>query len=243
MESKLPLETVVLNRNTGRIERLQNEHGIWVLATQDCDLNNCEADDEYPCIELRPVFDEDPPKDWGIRSSKFLLSESEYLQSASARIIISPAALTSLLRDGDFRRVASEERRKALTTWLGLRYDRPAVPDRLVPLLREISESVTSRRNRSGGHQVRDVLVQADDSLKPPRFSLFAVLLRKEDADAVRLWLSEIAREIPIELGISDQIEAATADEISFQLIETSYAADVSKVTWRPNDPKPNGAF
>jgi hypothetical protein len=43
-------------------------------------------------------------------------------------------------------------------------------------------------------------------------------------------------------VGVADQIEAATAAGISFHLIETSYAADVTQVTWRPADPKPEGA-
>ncbi|MDA8025582.1 MAG: hypothetical protein M0T78_03430 [Actinomycetota bacterium] len=242
VEALLPLDVVVLNSQTGKVERLQSEDGLWVIATQDCELANSEADEETPCIELRPVFLEDPPKDWGIRSSRFLLTEAEYLKSASARLIVSPTVLTALVKQDVIRRKISEARRKAFATWLGLRYDRPAVPDDLVPLLKNISEKVTSRRNRLGGIQVRDILVQVDKTLEPTRFSLFAILVSQEDEDAVRMWLSKIAQEIPLSLGIADQIEAKTAEGISFQLIETSYAADVTQVTWRQNDPEPNGA-
>ena len=84
--------------------------------------------------------------------------------------------------------------------------------------------------------------MQVDDTCEPTRFSLFAILVNQEDEDTVREWLSAIAQEIPLSLGIPDQIEAATAEGISFQLIETSYAADVTQLTWRPNDPEPNGA-
>lgn len=242
LEASLPLDVVVLNGQSGNVERLQSEHGLWVLASQDCDLENSQAAEEIPCIELRPVFLEDPPMDWGIRSSRFLLTETEYVKSASARLVVSPAVLTALKTQGTRRRNLTEARRNAFTRWLGLRYDRPAVPAALFPLLRNISDEVLSRRNRLGGLRVRDILVQVDDTCEPTRFSLFAILVNQEDEDTVREWLSAIAQEIPLSLGVPDQIEAATAEGISFQLIETSYAADVTQLTWRPNDPEPNGA-
>ena len=54
--------------------------------------------------------------------------------------------------------------------------------------------------------------MQFDDSGHPVRFSLFAVLERADDEQEAREWLSEIARAIPADLGVADQIEAATAD-------------------------------
>ena len=58
----------------------------------------------------------------------------------------------------------------------------------------------------------------------------------------VRSWLSTAALDIPSDLGLADQIEAATASGISLELIENSYSADVCQVTWRPNNPDPEGA-
>ena len=84
--------------------------------------------------------------------------------------------------------------------------------------------------------------MQFDDSGHPVRFSVFAVLERADDEQEAREWLSEIARAIPADLGVADQIEAATAEGISFHLIETSYAADVTQLTWRPGSPEPEGA-
>jgi hypothetical protein len=84
--------------------------------------------------------------------------------------------------------------------------------------------------------------MQFDESVSPPRFSLFAILENEADEHEVRAWLAGISLEIPTYLGLADQVEAATARGISLQLIETSYAADVSQVTWRPGKPDPEGA-
>jgi hypothetical protein len=85
--------------------------------------------------------------------------------------------------------------------------------------------------------------MQFDESPSPPRFSLFAVLENEADENDARTWLSAISLEIPSHLGLLDQIEAATARGISLELIETSYSADVTQVTWRPNNPDPEGAI
>jgi hypothetical protein len=77
----------------------------------------------------------------------------------------------------------------------------------------------------------------------PSRCSLFAVLDDPDDETEVRKWLSDIALGIPTDLGIVDQIEAAPANRISLELVETSYSADVSQLTWRQNDPLPYGAL
>ncbi len=133
----------------------------------------------------------------------------------------------------------TEARRRAFKTWLGLRYDRPAVPPELLPLAWKIADAVSAKRNRPMGTRVRDVLFQCDEKTSPVRFSLFAVLDDPDDEDAIREWLAEV---VPSELGVADQIEAAPATGISLHLIETSYAADLSRLTWRPADPVPQGA-
>ena len=241
LEATLPLDAVILGP-TGHPERCQGEHSSWVVATQDCDLDQTGSADAEPSVELRPVFLDGSPADWGIRSARFLLTESEYVRSTSPRLLVSAAVLTALLAGGAGRRNVESARRQAFTTWLGLRYDRPAVPPTLLPLAKRIAEVVTRRRHRLVGRRIRDVLMQFDETALPIRFSLFAILVDEDDESQVREWLSCIAQEIPATLGLADQIEAATAAGISFELIETSYAADVSSLTWRPGDPQPEGA-
>jgi hypothetical protein len=237
--ANLPLDAVVCDSAVSA-SRDQKEHGRWVLATQDCDLNFTGDDDPEPTIELRPTFDRDPPTDWGIRSYRYRLNESEYVTSQSRRTMISAALLSTL-------RVPAEEdvsaaRRRGLKTWLGLRYDRPAVPESLLDLAKSVVSEVSRAKNRPMGLRVRDVLMQFDESTEPPRFSLYAVLDNEEDRDAAREWLATIVMAVPRDLGVSDELDARAATGITLHLVETSYSADVTQLTWRPNTPDPEGA-
>lgn len=147
LEAELPLDAVVLNESSGKPERRPGRHDRWAVANQDCDLALIEETEAEPCVELRPVFTDEPPSDWGIRSSRFLLTQTEYVRSTSPRPIVSPAVLTSLAASGATHRLLSESRQLAFTTGLGLRYDRPAVPPALVPLADRIAEIVRRRPN------------------------------------------------------------------------------------------------
>jgi hypothetical protein len=85
--------------------------------------------------------------------------------------------------------------------------------------------------------------MQFDGSVVPPRYSLYAVLVDPADELEVRAWLATAAQAVPVDLGVADVIEAATAARISLNLVETSYPADVSQLTWRANQPRPDGAL
>ena len=171
-----------------------------------------------------------------------MLSETEYVRARDPRPSVSPAVLTALLATGAARRELAYERRRAFTIWLGLRFDRPAFPEQLLALARRIGEEVRRRPNRPTGARVRDVLMQFDESTDPTRFSLFAVLDEARDAELVREWLAGISALVPTELGVADELEAAPATGISFDLVERSFAADLTQLTWRPNQPGPEGA-
>jgi hypothetical protein len=241
-EMALSLDAIILGVS-GRPERSSVPHGVWVIATQDCDLDRAEADDPDPSIELRPLFIRDCPTDWGIRSARLRLTDEEYAQANSPRLTVGPNVLTAALASGAVRRDILPARRRGFTTWLGLRYDRPAVPNELVPLAQRISKEVARNEHREMAPRVRDVLMQFDDSGDPVLYSLFAVLDDPDDEAEVRAWLGRVSGEVPVQLGVADQIEAATADGIAFSTIESSYAADVSQVTWRRDRPDPEGAI
>lgn len=241
VEVDLPLDAIVLG-GAGRPERASTDHGRWVVVTQDCDLDRAERGAPIPVVELRPVLTEGCPADWGIRSARLRLTEDEYVESTSPRATVAPNVLTAALEVGAPRRDVDFARRQGLKSWLGLRYDRPAVPDHLVPLAQRIGKEVARPKHRTIGARVRDVLMQFDDSGNPVRYSLFAVLDDPADEDEVRAWLAQVSHAVPTHLGVADQIEAADASGIAFSTIESSYAADVSLVTWRRDQPDPEGA-
>lgn len=241
LTTRLPLATVVLDEH-GTAVSSEIAHDCWAVASQDCDLDQTESEDAEPAIELRPVYSDEPPQDWGLRSARLRLTETEYVVSSSPRAMVSANVLTTAVAAGGERRDGGPARRQAFTKWLGLRYDRPAVPPELIPLARRIAEEVQRRRNRLLARSIRDVLMQFDAADDPVRFSLFAVLEDATDEAEVREWLAAIAGAVPADLGIADEIEAAPATGISLHLVQTSYAADVTALTWRPNRPNPEGA-
>lgn len=241
--AQLPLDAIVLDAQSDGPIRRQKEHGDWVVASQDCDLASTDQIYAEASVELRPVFNANPPDDWGIRSSKLRLTESKYVISSSPRPMVSAEVLTQLCTLGCEIHQMDEARRIAFKTWLGLRYDRPAVPERFVSLAKSISELVSKKRNHIIGRTLRDVLMQFDESAVPTQFSLFAILVDSKDEKVVREWLSEVSLAVSKDLGIANTIEAATTERVSLKLIETSYSANVSQLTWRSSSSDPDGAI
>lgn len=239
----LPNDTVVLN-TANEPSRDLKEHNRWVVATQDCDLAFTDSSNAEPTVELHTVFrhDSDPNTDWGIRSRRFVLSENEHVVSPSPHTLVSAAVLT-VIRSSPGSRVEPlpDLRVVAFKRWLGYRYDRPAVPEQCVALAQRVAKEVQRNRRRLMGKRVRDVLMQFDEAQRPPRFSLFAVIRDTADEQEVREWLADIALSIPVELGIGDEFVAVTSQQVTLHLIETSYAADVTQMTWRGSTPE--GAF
>ena len=54
-------------------------------------------------------------------------------------------------------------------------------------------------------------------------------------------WLAKVAGSVPAELGVAQQLQVASKSEASIELLENSYAADVTQITWR--SPGPTGAI
>lgn len=234
---ELALNGVVLGVGRG-LELRQGMHDNWVVASQDCTLDQSRIDETEPIIELRPVLNENAPADWGIRSGRFLLAEGSYVDDNLPRTFIAPAALNRLAQLGNQQTPLEPPRALAFKTWLGLRYDRPAVPPERVDLARAIGEAVRSQRQ--GTVVVRDVLMQFGPG-DPPEYTLVAIVLEEADKLVVRKWLADVALRVPGHLGTASRIEAVTPKEASLHLVENSYAADVTQITWRKGGPQ--GAF
>ena len=217
----------------GRIQEISQSYGRWVVCTQDCDLRSSRIDSHQPMIELRPVLEDDPPFDWGIRSRRFLLGEGAYVDADAPRCVVTPALLSTM--NSGREEALDQARSRAFKTWLGLRYDRPAVPEHLGNLAREIARRCSSGRGRSISGQVHGVLMQFDDGVQPVRVALFGVIADDADAEAVRVWLADVATRISSDLGVVAHIQVATRAHTPLELVETSYAADLSQLTWGRN--------
>ena len=218
----------------GLVEHRTEVFPTWVVCTQDCDLRGAPIEAQDPQIEIRPVLSEAPPSDWGIRSRRLRLTETMYVDVAKPRLMVTADLLASL---GPPATALTDARAKAFKTWLGLRYDRPAIPERLVDLAREVATRCGSRSGRAAAENVHEVLMQFDESDDPPKVALFAIVAAEANRDVVRAWLAEASTRISTALGVVAHIDVATKEETSITLIENSYAADLSQLTWRDTDP------
>ena len=153
-------------------EQIANQ--LWLIATQDCDLDHF-ADDSSDLVELRPVEVTDVRGPSGIRSRYFALPDRGRLDGLSLRPLL-PAAFIATLPQGPG---LSEQRLLALKLWLGRRYDRPAVPSELVPLMRAIAECLARGADR------RNVRSSGDPVLAQHRAEPPVVVQRSEQPDGV----------------------------------------------------------
>ena len=211
------------------MERRQ-KHQLWVLCTQDCDLDRAEVTLAEGILEIRPVFEDSGLNDWGIRSRRLRLTQSGFVECDSPRVTVSPSLLNSLSTPEE----PIEERSRALKTWLGLRYDRPAVPEDFVEIAREVSRLCAARKDVIRD-SVHDVLMRFDASVEGPRLEVFAVVTDDADKDAVRAWLAGAV--VGVKKATIEQIEVATRDEVSLRFIEESYSADLSQITFKDQPP------
>ena len=209
------------------------------MASQDCDLNHWETTRTEPLVELRArITAEDPDTEWGIRSGVVRLTETEGVHSDSAPLRVSPAALVAMARPTD---VITPARAIAFKTWLGRRYDRPAVPDDQVALAKDIAGRARRPSRRGFAVELHDVLIQFDDRTTPPTFMLFAVVVDGTDKEVARRWLTEVGIAVPDRLGVLGGVDAGYRSETSLELIESAYSADLSSLSWP--GPDPHGAL
>lgn len=205
-----------------------------VICTQNCDLSACDSmSDEFP-IEIRRVQSADTPNDWGIRSRNLRLSSTEHVNAEDPRSFVTPRFLTAECKN---EKSVQDGRAVALKTWLGLRFDRPAVPEHLVEPAREVARRFGSRSGRAAAAQVHDVLMQFDDSKNPPHVALFAVIEDGIDHFEIRKWLADAAKRVNTDIALVAHIDVATRSGTSLALVESSYAADLSQVTWTGAEP------
>lgn len=224
------------------VER-RDVHGVWLLAEQDCNLAWKALLDTSFGVELKPVYVDDPPDDMGVRAMKFLLDGSGAHLCADATSV----HVTSEVVDAAVHATCCvPDSTRRLKTWLGLRYDRPAVSERYVTLARSLADRIKAKRRRSAGEPVRDVLAtfrtKADGGAE---YTLVAVLPHRTATPAMiettREWLSEAALEVPIALGHPMKIDAYPDDRISLAYVEESFSLDISSVSWPRNKPGPIG--
>lgn len=206
-----------------------------MVASQDCDLASSRSDSDEALVEIRPVFVDNPPDDWGIRNRRLRLNEIDYVDASTARLFVTAELLGSVASAREAP--LADSRAAAFKSWLGLRYDRPAVPDDLVEAAKEVAKRCGGKGGRTKAGEVHDVLMQFDRNSEPPAVVLRAVVTDDADHERIRLWLADAATRMRSEVVVVAGIDVGTRAEVSLELLEQSYSADLSQLTWSGEDP------
>ena len=136
-------------------------------------------------LSYRPVFYDNPPQEWGIRSARFKVDGSgAHIQSEAAAVRVTP----DVLLHASHLTCLHPAFTRGLKTWLGLRYDRPAVPEVYIDLARDIAGRI--KKNRSGAEPIRDVLavfdIAADGTIEYQVVAVVPSIAANSDPDLSR---------------------------------------------------------
>lgn len=237
---ELPLQHVTVKAGKAYIER--EVHGRWLIVDQDCDLAWRALSGSPYTIELRAIWEENPPDDWSIRSAQLLLDGSGAHIKADTPVVHVTADVLSL---GEHLTCPHPDSARRLKTWLGLRYDRAAVPEAYMALAKRLADLLKKRARRDVANRLRDVLATFRTIDGDTEYTLVAVLPHEhatpELLDELRQWLAQVALEVPEDLGRPVDVEVRTDRQVSLSFLEESYGLAVSTVSWPVGEPGPVG--
>ena len=243
----MPLRYMAMDDGQVR-EQSAEIHDFWIVVTQDCDLawSALVENDEF-LVELRPILpSETEPVEWGLRGHRLRLHEDgKYVDNRTPRLMVTSTVVAA----STFVEQVPDARVRALKTWLGRRYDRPALPGAYVELAKQLVSVVTKRKNRATANKLRDILATFDkEDGDTVIYKLVAVLSCDHESAVpdgtrgeIEEWLSGVGLEISTELGVLGDFDVLAADEVDLDLLENSYSLDASRLTWPSNSSSPVG--
>jgi hypothetical protein len=181
------------------LTQCDQEFGLWAVVTQDCDLHSTQCTNQSRQIELRPVFPSAGIRVDGIRSRAACITPDFVLKADSQKLTMTARALNSLKKFRD--NSVDDLRRREIKAWLGLRYDRPAVPepfdrmasDILYPGLYDAMPPALIGR-------VRDILVLYESETE---VRLWAILRDADDRIRCLDWIDGVAQSLVRDHGIT----------------------------------------
>jgi hypothetical protein len=228
---RAPLLAHYVDVNAGATTPRSEAHDLWLLATQDCDLAQTRSTNATRHFELRPVFtrDENDRLD-GLRTRSIIVHDQLVLRADSPRITLTARALNTFKnqREEDL----PVERRAQIKAWLGLRYDRPAVPERFEKLARLLKERCIAEIPAHLTGVLRDVLVSFES---PTEVRLFFILhdnATEAGRNNVLDWADDTAGELLDDHGIIvlDR-QAETSKGTSLWVIQNYHGLDCTDLS------------
>lgn len=227
----------------GEPKASNGQHERWMIADQDCDLAWKAKPGESHLVELRAVYLESPPVEWGVRNAKYLLDKTgAHLRANTPSVHIDPEVLSL----AEHLTCALPDAGRRLKTWLGLRYDRPAVPQEFVRTADKIADLLRAKKNRLGGVNIRDILATFETAHDgKAECELIAVVPRShatpEAIEQTRTWLASIALDLPEEFGFIANLHVVPDSNVSLASLETSFSLGAAPVSWPRSEPGPTG--
>ncbi|NNJ12586.1 hypothetical protein EKD04_019860 [Chloroflexales bacterium ZM16-3] len=218
----------------------------FIVISQDCDIKSSQE----PYIEallcmvtseslIRKLLDAKSARWFTIDEKQRLVAQAKYRVLLEKEILLSltPAPWPSSL-----------ERRLRFITWLGRRYDRPALPDDIVEQLQQPLERVLSRINEEHPQTlmlfsgvVHEVRVSQPWTAEPPYQMQLVLMIQSdqisaEEADAINIVIDEIQAEINCEYILLDSPRIVTEDQISLREYRGTWPIFLDYLTYQGNE-------
>lgn len=225
-----PLGVHFLDLDDGAVVDRVQMFDLWLLATQDCDLTQTSSTNATRQFELRPVLERNGgDKLDGLRSRSVLVREGLVLRAESPKLTLTARVLNTFKdrREDDL----SAERRVEIKFWLGLRYDRPAVPERFVELARQLKAKFLEAMPDGFVGVIRDVWVYFDSDME---VRLFFIIADAADArrDEVLNWVDDVAGEMLDTTGVAIvERQVETSHGTPLWILQNYYGLDVTDLS------------
>jgi hypothetical protein len=208
----------------GKTEAIDVAHGRWFLSEQDCDLSQTLEDDSEKLFELRAIRSHGGDVPSAITGAKARIDRTTCLVAMDLSTKVTARWLTVNVAN---RTVIPPERRAAIKTWLGFRYDRPAVPDEFTSAHRRLLALAKQERRDFNFTPLRDVFVGYERSATAGEAvaNIYAVLEDDSGVAAAQSWLARIRDTVsPTESFIVGEVVAAAIQDTPLNLPEIAFS-------------------
>jgi hypothetical protein len=227
---RAPLEVHFLDLDEGAVVDRVEIFDLWLLATQDCDLAQTSSTNVTRHFELRPVLARsDGDKLDGLRSRSVLVSEGFVLRAESPKLTLTARALNTFKgkREADL----SVQRRVEIKFWLGLRYDRPAIPERFVPLGNQLRAKFLDAKPDGFIDVIRDVWVYFETETELRLFFIIADVAEARRNEVLD-WVDDVAAEMLDTNGVAVlERHVETSHGTPLWVLQNYYGLDVTDLS------------
>jgi len=215
------------------------DHDLWLLTEQDCDLDQTLDSDTDRLFELRAVREHAGDIPSNIVGAEVRIDDTHCLKAMDHAVKVTA---TWLMANVENRVDTAEKRRREIKTWLGYRYDRPAVPKEFVEIHKRIQSLAKAKRGKPDPNKpaqleenwtkinlkkVRDVFVAYERAQQNGkiRASLIAIANSQDSVPEVQEWMERIRDGVlGDEVFVISDVTAEDVDGTSLSVPEKAFS-------------------